>query len=304
MITSIFWGIKCKGGFILNTIEKAFQFALTKHVGQYRKGTDIPYITHPFAVSMILKHHQYSDDVVAAGLLHDTLEDTETTEEELRDLFGENVHGLVQAASEKDKTLSWEERKRHTINELALKSTDQLAVIIADKLHNLRSIQEDINTIGEAVWDRFNRGKRQQSWYYMSIVNALKPVMKEMRLARILDAEVKRLFIGTSKLKDSEIDMLFSVAYDLSPAFEVEFEKIKMMDFVSELKVDAELIYRNQNFDLLHPLMDELMNRGIKFELNSDGPFILLAFCNELQHRLGWSTDELYRHFKRNIGKL
>ena len=301
---NIFWGIKCKGGFILNTIEKAFQFAFSKHDGQFRKGTDIPYITHPFAVSMILKHHQYSDDVVAAGLLHDTLEDTETTEEELQDLFGENVLGLVQAASEEDKTLSWEERKLHTIKELSMKSTDQLAVIVADKLHNLRSIQEDIDTIGATVWYRFNRGKREQSWYYMSIVNALRPVMKEMRLARILDVEVKRLFIGTSKLKDSEIDMLFSVAYDLSPDQEAEFEKLQMIDFVSELKADADLVYRNQNFDLLHPLMDQLMNRGIKFELNSDGPFILLTFCNELQHRLGWNTDELYYHFKRNIGKL
>ena len=57
----------------MNIIEKAFQFALQKHEGQYRKGTDIPYISHPFAVAMILKHYRYSDEVIAAGLLHDTL---------------------------------------------------------------------------------------------------------------------------------------------------------------------------------------------------------------------------------------
>lgn len=289
---------------ILNTIEKAFQFALTKHAGQFRKGTNIPYITHPFAVSMILKHHQYSDDVVAAGLLHDTLEDTETTKEELKELFGESVLELVLAASEEDKTLSWEERKKHTINGLSTKSLDQLAVIVVDKLHNLRSIQEEYNVIGDTIWERFNRGKREQSWYYMSIVNALQPIMKEMRVARILSAEVKRLFIGTSLLSNTEIDRLFDVAYQLSPRQKEEFKKLHMMDFVDEVKVNADLIYQNQDFDLLRPLRNELMDSGIDFETNSDGTFIVLAFCYELQHRLGWTVDELSRHIKRNIGKL
>ncbi|PIC88232.1 hypothetical protein CSV72_02375 [Sporosarcina sp. P20a] len=288
----------------MNTIEKAFQFALHKHRGQFRKGTDIPYITHPFAVSMILKHHQYSDDIVAAGLLHDTLEDTDTTANEIQCQFGDKVLDLVLAASEQDKTLSWEERKRHTIKELARKNTDQLAVIVADKLHNLRSIQEDVDCVGDDVWSRFNRGKREQSWYYMSIVNALKPVMKDMRLVRILEVEVKRLFVGTSKLRDNEIDRLFNVVYDLSPTEEEEFKKLGIIDFVYEVKVAADTVYKNQDFDVIRPLMDELTDRGIKFELNSDGPLIVLAFCNELQHRLGWSADDMYRHVKRNIGKL
>lgn len=288
----------------MNTIEKAFQFALSKHRGQFRKGTDIPYITHPFAVSMLLKHHQYSDDIVAAGLLHDTLEDTDTTENELQSQFGDKVLDLVLAASEQDKTLSWEERKRHTIKELGRKNTDQLAVIVADKLHNLRSIQEDVDCVGDAVWSRFNRGKREQSWYYMSIVNALKPVMKDMRLARILEVEVKRLFVGASKLMDNEIDRLFNVAYNLSPTEEEEFKKLGIIDFVYEVKVAADTVYKNQDFDVIRPLMDELTDRGIKFELNSDGPFIVLAFCNELQQRLGWSADDMYRHVKRNIRKL
>ncbi|MFS0576805.1 HD domain-containing protein [Sporosarcina sp. 179-K 3D1 HS] len=94
----------------MNIIERAFQFALQKHEGQYCKGTDIPYITHPFAVAMILKHHRCRDEVVAAGLLHDTLEDTDTTELELLKLFGSDVLELVQAASESDKSLPWEHR--------------------------------------------------------------------------------------------------------------------------------------------------------------------------------------------------
>lgn len=147
-----------------NQVEKAFQFALKKHEGQFRKGTDTPYITHPFAVAMLLKEYRYSDEVIAAGLLHDTLEDTETTEQELRQHFGVEVLELVLAASESTKHLAWELRKLQTIEELPRKSKEQLGVIIADKLHNIRSIQADCDEVGERVWDRFNRGKREQSW--------------------------------------------------------------------------------------------------------------------------------------------
>lgn len=151
---------------------------------------------------MILKHYQYSDAIVAAGILHDTLEDTQTTEEELLEQFGEEVLELVQAASEDDTTLSWEERKQHTIDELSLKTHDQLAVIVADKLHNIRSIQENYNELGEDVWDRFNRGKSNQAWYYMSILNTLNPLAKEIPLVSILDVEVKKLFTETDELTD------------------------------------------------------------------------------------------------------
>lgn len=290
--------------FIVNQIEKAFQFALHKHEGQYRKGSKVPYITHPFAVSMILKHHQFSDEIVAAGLLHDTLEDTNTTKAELIEKFGEKVFDLVNAASENDTSLSWEARKQLTIKELPLKTTNELAVIVADKLHNIRSIQEDQNTIGDEIWARFNRSKRSQSWYYMSIVNALEKHASNMRIIRILAAEVKRLFIGTSNLTEEHIDLLFNAAYQLSATDEAKFEELGIVDFVYELKDEAELLYRRQNFNQLIPIIDYLTNRGVKFELNSDGSFILLAFCYELQFRLGWANDELYNHFKRNLHKL
>ncbi len=181
---------------MLNILEKAFQFALDKHDGQYRKGTSIPYITHPYAVGMILKHHGYSDHVVAAGLLHDTLEDTNTSPEEIFQQFGSEVLSLVQAASEQDKTLSWEERKSRTIQALPKKSEAQLAVILADKLHNIRSIGNDLNEIGEAVWNKFNSGKHSQAWYYRGILNEIAPRQQEMPLFHLLEAEVKQVFNG------------------------------------------------------------------------------------------------------------
>lgn len=289
---------------MLNIIEKAFRFALDKHEGQFQKGTNIPYITHSFSVGMILKHYQYSDEVIAAGILHGTLKDTDTTEDELLALFGEEVFVLVQAASEIDKSLSWEEHKLYSIDELSLKTHNQLAVFVADKLHNIRTIQDNINVIGDAIWKKFNRGNREHSWYYMRIVNVLNSVAKEMRLVRILNAETKRLFVGTSNLTNQKIDLLFDEVYLFTSNNKELFKELGILKFVDELKADADYFYRNSSFDFLSPLMHNFIDRGIEFEFNSDGTFILLSFCNELKFRLGWSTDELYRHVKRNLKKL
>ncbi|MCM3112475.1 HD domain-containing protein [Lederbergia lenta] len=178
----------------MNLVEKATQFAAIKHEGQYRKATKTPYITHPFAVGMILQQEGYGEEIIAAGLLHDTMEDTDTTKEELLQEFGEGVLRLVMAATEQDRSLSWEERKQATIDGLASKTPEQIAVIVADKIHNLRSIRADLDKYGEEVWSRFNRGKQEQAWYYTSIVKAITPFEKEVPFIRKLSTEVDDLF--------------------------------------------------------------------------------------------------------------
>lgn len=176
------------------SIDEAIQFAAIKHRGQVRKATDIPYISHPFAVAMMLQEAGHPKEVVMAGVLHDTLEDTSATEDEIGALFGEEVLALVMSASEPNKSLPWEERKRHTLSGLASRSDNELAVIIADKLHNLRSIRLDIETHGEKVWGRFNRGKEQQSWYYQGIVNAVRDRKEQLTLIEELEKEVAAVF--------------------------------------------------------------------------------------------------------------
>jgi hypothetical protein len=179
-----------------------------------------------------------------------------------------------------------------------------LAVIVADKLHNIRSIQSDMDEVGERVWDRFNRSKREQSWYYMSLLHTLSVMKTGLPIVRVLDAEAKRLFIGTDKVTNQKIDLLFQAVYHLSDETESELELNHLLPFVNEVRVDAESIYRKGDFEPLRPLMEDLERRGIGFEYNSDGPFILLAFCHELKYRLGWDFDETYRHFKRNLSSL
>ena len=182
-----------------NLIENAIRFAAVKHAGQVRKGTDIPYISHPLAVGMMLQKAGEQEEVVAAGILHDTIEDTEATKEEVSGVFGEQVLLLILAASEPDKSLPWEERKRHTVLQLASRSREELAIIVADKLHNLRSIRIDLELYGEVVWSRFNRGKEQQAWYYRGMIQALLSRQEELPMIEELKQEVERVFRDNRK---------------------------------------------------------------------------------------------------------
>ena len=97
-------------------INNAIDVAMRAHQNQFRKGTAIPYVTHPLAVGIILAKAGCADEVIVAGILHDTVEDTPMTLDNLRDLFGEKVADIVKGASEPDKSLPWEDRKRHTLN--------------------------------------------------------------------------------------------------------------------------------------------------------------------------------------------
>jgi (p)ppGpp synthase/HD superfamily hydrolase len=177
----------------MEVIEKALQVASKAHERQYRKHTDIPYIIHPVAVGMILMKEGYREDIIAAGILHDTVEDTALTLDDLKREFGEKIAEIVAGCSEPDKSLPWKERKEHTIEFLKTASEEIRVVACADKLHNIRSVIRDYEKVGDAVWSRFNAGKEQQKWYYTNIVESLK-YQSEFDLVVELQTEVDRLF--------------------------------------------------------------------------------------------------------------
>jgi hypothetical protein len=154
-------------------LSKAIQFATRAHRNQLRKGTDLPYIVHPFAVGMILSQFRFSEPVIAAGLLHDTLEDTGVTEQALAGEFGAEIATIVAACSEPDKSLPWRERKQHTIDSLITAPWQVKAVVAADKLDNLRAMSADYTQVGDALWQRFKHGLEEQQWYYASVFRAL-----------------------------------------------------------------------------------------------------------------------------------
>ncbi|AKP48750.1 HD domain-containing protein [Bacillus smithii] len=287
----------------MSIIEKAIIFAAKAHEGQTRKSTDIPYITHPFAVGMLLQKAKCSDEVIAAGILHDTLEDTSVTYEELTEHFGERIAILVRAASEPDKSLPWNERKQHTIDSLKQASLEEIQVITADKLHNLRTIRADLEVIGEKIWERFNRGKRDQHWYYSSIVKELAPRKKEWKLIRELEKEVKEIFGSLNILTNDEISLLFSCTYYIGEHERRMLEKYGLTDMAEELSKEAMRIYREE-YDSVTAKLDDLSSGGIEFQSNSDGPFLLASFCVALQNKMKWTDQELFKHVKRNKTKL
>ena len=152
----------------MNLIHEAIIFAARKHAGQVRKGTDIPYITHPMEVMQILTENRCYEEVIIAGILHDTLEDTDTRGWEISTLFGEAVLDLVRAESE-DKSKPWKERKQATIDGLADGRFNIKMICLADKLSNLRSMAADKFEVGEKIWERFNASRDDIEWYYRQI---------------------------------------------------------------------------------------------------------------------------------------
>ena len=154
-------------------IDLAIEVAVRAHKNQVRKGTDLPYITHPLAVGMLLAKAGCPDEVIAAGILHDIIEDTSMTLDSIREKFGEEVATIVKGVSEPDKSLPWEDRKRHTVEFLKTASLEVRLVACADKLHNIRTIATEYETIGDHIWERFKRGRADQEVYYRDLVQSL-----------------------------------------------------------------------------------------------------------------------------------
>ena len=153
-------------------LNKAIIFAAEHHAGAVRKISTRPYILHPLETMQILFSMNADMVLMTAGVLHDTVEDTDATIEEIIDLFGEEIGALVNAHSE-DKSLTWSERKQHAIDELIDAPMNLKMLVMADKVSNLRSIASNCKTMGDKLWDSFNAPKDRQAWYYSSILNAL-----------------------------------------------------------------------------------------------------------------------------------
>jgi (p)ppGpp synthase/HD superfamily hydrolase len=155
-------------------IEAALNFAARAHAGQKRKGTDVPYIVHPVGVMLaLIQHGETETEMLAAALLHDTVEDTGTTLGELRERFGQRVAAIVEGCSEPDKGDTWEHRKEHAVAHLRSAPRDVQLVAAADKYHNLRSLVADEAALGDQLWGRFKRGRAETGWNYRAVAASL-----------------------------------------------------------------------------------------------------------------------------------
>lgn len=153
---------------------EAKKFAIKAHEGQRRKSDkEKPMIIHPINVANILEQYNFDDFVIAAGYLHDVVEDTKYELSDIKEIFGEDIASLVEGASEPDKSLSWEERKQHTINTLKTLDIRHKAVVCADKISNLEDLRILFEIKGNYDFSAFKRGFESQRWYYTEIYNSL-----------------------------------------------------------------------------------------------------------------------------------
>ena len=157
----------------INLIERAIRIAISAHGDQIRKNDGSPYFIHPLMVGFKLKENDFSDTVVAAGIAHDILEDTDVTEDELREILGDEVVDIVTVVSHDD-SLSWNDKKKGYVEQLRNASEEAKAVSVADKIHNAESMVVTHKEIGADIWKKFKRGKERKMWFEDMMVSMLK----------------------------------------------------------------------------------------------------------------------------------
>ncbi|WP_245980205.1 HD domain-containing protein [Peribacillus asahii] len=287
----------------ISLIEKGINFALSAHHGQMRKQTTIPYVVHPLSVGFLLQKYGYNEETITAGILHDVLEDTQATYEQLVDEFGLRVANLVEAASEKDKTLPWKVRKLHTVQTIHSLSKNGAAIVCADKLNNLSSIKEEGSRIGEEVWNRFNSGKEEQDWYYQSIATQLYRTEVEKNLLLAFDQTVQKVFGQDKNLSFKEIDSYFEFPYGVADS------QLEEWDNEPHGKIKA-IVYRRLNTLYVHQdervfnLLNYLQQCGLEFQTNSDSPILIGCLGLSLMEQYQMNELEIARHIFRNLKKL
>lgn len=160
-------------------LDRAIVFAVRAHAGIERRGKGFPYIVHPMEAVSIVATMTRDQELLAAAALHDTVEDTDVTVEQIRAEFGDRVAALVASESEnKDcgvsKEESWHARKQAAIERLASASLDSKIVALGDKLSNMRAIARDYAMQGDKLWNLFNaKDPKEHEWHYRGLANAL-----------------------------------------------------------------------------------------------------------------------------------
>ena len=158
---------------ISSKITKAIEFCCELHKGQTRKASVTPYASHPISVGFILHSAGYNEEVVIAGILHDILEDTIGTEEDITDLFGERVTFLVKGVTEDTSIKNWEQKKAKYLEHLKTAGNDVRAVSAADLLDNnramLRALKNKIN-----IWEAFSVTSQEKLTYIKNRLGIIK----------------------------------------------------------------------------------------------------------------------------------
>ena len=182
-------------------LDEAIIFATNAHKGVERRGKGFPYIVHPLEAVAIAATMTADQEILAAAVLHDVVEDTEYTLEDIEQRFGKRVAMLVNAESDiviegvssKD---SWYERKRYALEMLKNASREVKIVTISDKLSNIRAIARDYACLGDAFWNTFNvTDPHAHAWRYRALADVLSD-LSDTEAYQEFAALVEKVFEG------------------------------------------------------------------------------------------------------------
>ena len=161
-------------------LDRAIVFAVKAHAGTERRGKGFPYIVHPMEAMEIVATMTADQELLAAAALHDTVEDTGVTVEQIRAGFGDRIAGIVAAETDRlqdgeDERNSWRARKLAGIERLRGASREVKIVALGDKLSNMRAIARDYTLIGDKLWELFHAPDPvDHAWRYRALADALR----------------------------------------------------------------------------------------------------------------------------------
>lgn len=220
-------------------VERALSFTIRAHDGQYRKHEkDTPYVFHPIIVSLVLKTAGFNDKVVAAGLLHDVVEDTKYSIDDLAKLFGGDVASLVMTCTEFNKSLSWRERKSQQIKAIYNLPVNNKAIICADKIANLEDLRIQLRKNGYIDFSVFSADRNEQEWFFRSVYNALKENNTDERIDILLERYLNAfydVFYGMNIVDPDYYDNRSRI-YDKIKAKGYSEELTKLKDVIQDNK--------------------------------------------------------------------
>lgn len=160
-------------------LDRAIEFAVKAHSNTERRGKGFPYIVHPLEAMEIVATMTPDQELLAAAALHDTIEDTSVTIDDLRREFGDRVATIVEAESDKflegiPDEASWHQRKQAAIDRIAAAPFESKIVAMGDKLSNMRAIWRDYQEQGNELWKIFHaKDKKDHEWHYRGLAASL-----------------------------------------------------------------------------------------------------------------------------------
>lgn len=161
-------------------LDRAIIYAVRAHAGTERRGKGFPYIVHPMEAMAIVATLTADQELLAAAALHDVVEDTALTVEDIRVEFGDRVAELVEAESDKfvegvSESDSWRTRKQAAIDRLAEAPLEVKMIAMGDKLSNMRAIARDYALQGDGLWNLFHvKDRASHEWHYRGLAASLR----------------------------------------------------------------------------------------------------------------------------------